>query len=78
MIEEVASDQQQIDAFGQRAVDDPLEDAPLAVALRRLLLGAAVRVAAEMDVGRVKNPKRPSQRSPSYTSRRLIPRWYAR
>jgi hypothetical protein len=74
VIEEVAGDRQEIDALGQRAIDDGAEDAPLAVAMRGLLIGTPVRVAAEMDVGRVKNAKRASQRSPSYTSRRLIPR----
>jgi hypothetical protein len=74
VVEEVTGDRQEIDALGQRAIDDAAEDAPLPVAMRGLLIGAAVRVAAEMDVGGVKNAERASQRSPSYTSRRLIPR----
>jgi hypothetical protein len=39
--------------LGQGAIDDALEGAAGAVAMRRLLLGIAIPVAAEMHVGGV-------------------------
>jgi hypothetical protein len=60
VIEEVAGDQQQVDLIGQRPIDDALEDAPAALGVRGLLVGIAVAIALEMDVGGVKHSQGPS------------------
>jgi hypothetical protein len=54
MVEEIASDHDEIDRIGEGPIDDALQDAPAAVAL----LGASVAV--EMDVGGVQDAQGPS------------------
>ena len=44
----------------QRAIDDPLEDAPAALLMRGLLSGVSVAVALEVDIGGVQHAYGPS------------------
>ena len=55
VIEEIAGDQEEIDAIRQDPIDDAPERVPVALVVRRPLLGIAVSVAAEMHVGGVKH-----------------------
>jgi len=55
VIEEVAGDQEEIDAIRQDPIDDAPERVAVALVMRRPLLGVAIAVAAEMHVGRVKH-----------------------
>ena len=62
VIEEVAGDQHQIDVVRQGSIDDAPEGAAMAPVMRRLLLGIAIPIAAEMHVGGVKNAQGSSWR----------------
>ena len=62
VIEEVAGDQEEVDAIRQDPIDDAPERVPVALVVRRALLGIAVSVAAEMHVGRVKHAQGASGR----------------
>ena len=62
VIEEVAGDQHQIDVVRQGSIDHAREGVAIAPVMRRLLLGIAVSVAAEMHVGGVKNAQGASWR----------------
>ncbi len=53
VIEEVAGDQQQIDAIGEGSIDHAPERAAGALVVRRLLPGISVPIAAEVHVGGV-------------------------
>jgi hypothetical protein len=55
VIEEIAGDQHEIGLIAQRAIDDPLEDAPAPGLMRGLLACVSVAVALEMDVGGVQH-----------------------
>src|SRR5437660_1441025 len=62
VIEEIAGDQEQVDLVAQRSIDDALERAPFALAVRGLLARVTVAVALEVDIGGVKDSQGPSRR----------------
>jgi len=62
VIEEVAGDQEEVDAIRQDPIDDAPERVPVALVMCGPLLGIATPVAAEMHVSRVKEAQGSSGR----------------